>query len=173
MFKKLGKKRLAAVAFIGALAITGVSVAYFTGGSGTGTGSGTVGAPSAWTVATTGTPTWSGSLTALYPGATNDTEYIPFTVKNNGNGNQAVSNITLAVPAEANGDAETAAGGDIPGCPASSFMATLDAGNPSLPSDVAPGSTYNGKIDLIMKDLPTTDQTPCKNTAPAVTITAS
>ena len=94
---KLSKKRLAAVAFVGVLAITGVSVAYFTGGSGTVTGSGTVGASTAWSV-DPGTPTWSGSLTALYPGATSDTEFIPFTVTNNGNGNQAVTNICQRCP---------------------------------------------------------------------------
>ena len=48
MFQKLSKKRLAAVAFVAALAITGAAVAYFTGGSGTVTGSGTVGASSPW-----------------------------------------------------------------------------------------------------------------------------
>ena len=84
---KLTKKRLAAVAFVGVLAITGVAVAYFTGGSGTVTGSGTVGSSTAWGV-TTAPPTWSGTLTALYPGAASDTEFIPFTVTNNGNGNQ-------------------------------------------------------------------------------------
>ena len=111
MFRKLWKKRLAAVAFVAALAITGAAVAYFTGGSGSVTGSGTVGASSALGV-TTGTPTWSGSLTALYPGATNNTQFLPFTVTNNGNGRQSLTTMTAsALPGSSNpANAETAAG---------------------------------------------------------------
>ena len=171
MFRKLSKKRLAAVASVAALAITGAAVAYFTGGSGTVTGSGTVGSSSPLGV-TTGTPTWSGSLTALYPGATNNTQFLPFTVTNNGNGHQSVTTIAASLPAQANGDAQTAAGADIPGCLASWFTATVDAGNPILPSNLAPGGTYTGKIDLTMQDSGT-NQNACQNAAPAVTITAS
>jgi hypothetical protein len=171
MFQKLSKKRLAAVASVAALAITGAAVAYFTGGSGSVTGSGTVGASTAWGV-TTGTPTWSGTLTALYPGATNNTELIPFTVTNNGHGHQSVTSITATLPAQSNGDAQTAAGADIPGCLASWFTATVDSGNPALPSNLAPAGTYIGKIDLTMQDSGT-NQNPCQNAAPAVTITAS
>ena len=171
MFRKLSKKPLAAIAFVGALAITGVSVAYFTGGSGTVTGSGTVGSASALGV-TTGTPTWSGSLTALYPGAAGDTQFLPFTVTNNGNGHQSVTTIAAVLPAETNGDAETAAGADINGCLASWFTATVDTGNPSLPSNLAPGGTYVGKIDLTMQDSGT-NQNACQGVAPAVKITAS
>jgi hypothetical protein len=172
MFRKLSKKRLAAVASVAALALTGMAVAYFTGGSGTVTGSGTVGSASALGI-TTGTPTWSGTLTALYPGATNDTEFLPFTVTNNGNGHQAVTTIGAVLPAEGNGDAETAAGADIAGCLASWFTATVDTGNPALPSDLAPGGTYSGKIDLVMPNNTTTNQNACQGKAPAVTITAS
>lgn len=171
MFQKLYKKRLAAVAFVAALAITGAAVAYFTGGSGTVTGSGTVGSSSPLGV-TTGTPTWSGSLTALYPGATNNTQFLPFTVTNNGNGHQSVTTIAASLPAQANGDAQTAAGADIPGCLASWFTATLDTANPALPSNLAPAGTYTGKIDLTMQDSGT-NQNACQNAAPAVKITAS
>ncbi len=171
MFRKLSKKRLAAVGFVAALAITGAAVAYFTGGTGSVTGSGTVGTSSPWAVAT-GTPTWSGTLTALYPGATNNTELIPFTVTNNGHGHQSVAGIAATLPAQSNGDAQTAAGADIPGCLASWFTATVDTGNPALPSNLAPGGTYVGKIDLTMQDSGT-NQNACQNAAPAVTITAS
>jgi hypothetical protein len=171
MFQKLSKKRLAAVASVAALAITGAAVAYFTGGSGSVTGSGTVGASTVWGVAT-GASTWSGTLTALYPGATNNTELIPFTVTNNGHGHQSVTSITVTLPAQSNGDAQTAAGADIPGCLASWFTATVDSGNPALPSNLAPAGTYIGKIDLTMQDSGT-NQNPCQNAAPAVTITAS
>jgi hypothetical protein len=171
MSRKLPRKRLAALGFIAALAITGVSVAYFTGGSGTVTGSGTVGASSAWGV-TTGTPTWSGSLTALYPGAVNDTQLIPFTVTNNGNGHQSVTTVSAVLPHQANGDAQTAAGADIPGCLAGWFTATADSGNPALPTDVAPGATYAGKVDLTMQNV-NVSQDACQGKAPAVTITAA
>jgi hypothetical protein len=171
MLRKLSKKHLAGIAFIGVLAITGVSVAYFTGGTGSVTGSGTVGASSAWGV-TTGTPTWSGSLTALYPGATNNTQFIPFTVTNNGNGHQSVTSVTVSVPADASGNAKTAGGTSITGCLASWFTASTDAGNPALPSNLAAGGTYTGKVDLTMQDSGT-NQNACQNAAPAVTITAS
>jgi hypothetical protein len=147
------------------------AIAYFTGGSGSATGSGTVGASTAWSVSM-GASSWSGALTALYPGATNDTEFLPFTVTNNGSGHQAVTSITATLPAKANGDAETAAGVDIPGCLASWFTVAIDGGNPALPSNVAPGGTYSGKIDLTMSDSGT-NQNPCQNASPAVTVTAS
>jgi len=169
--KLLNKKRVAVVGAVAALAVTGVAVAYFTGGSGSATGSGTVGSSTAWAVAT-GTPTWSGSLTALYPGATGNTELLPFTVTNNGKGHQSVASITASLPADSNGNAETTSGTSITGCLASWFTATLDASNPALPSNLAPGGTYTGKVDLTMQDSGT-NQNPCQGASPAVTITAS
>ena len=170
MLRKLSKKRLAAVASVAALAVSGVAVAYFTGGSGSVTGSGTVGASTPWGV-TTGTPTWSGSLTALYPGATNNTELIPFTVTNNGNGKQQLASIKPAIP-KTNKDVQTVGGVEIVGCTANSFTATLDAGNPAVPATLAPGATYTGKIDLTMLDTGA-NQDACQGKAPAVTITAA
>lgn len=119
-----------------------------------------------------GTPTWSGSLTALYPGATNDTELLPFTVTNNGHGNQGLQSVTVTIPHEANGDAETSGGADIVGCLASWFTATPDAGNSSLPADLAAGGTYTGNVDLTMQDV-NSSQNACQSAAPAVTVTAS
>jgi hypothetical protein len=171
MFRKLFKKRIAVIGVLGLLAAAGGAYAYFTGGSGSATGSGSVGASTAWGVSQ-GTATWSGSLTSLYPGATNDTELLPFTVTNNGHGHQSVTSVTASLPAETNGDAETAAGADITGCQASWFTATLDSSNPSLPSNLAPGGTYTGKIDLTMQDT-STNQNACQSASPAVTITAS
>ncbi len=171
MFRKLFKKRIAVVGVLGLLAAAGGAYAYFTGGSGNATGSGSVGASTAWGVAQ-GTPTWSGSLTSLFPGATNDTELLPFTVTNNGHGHQSVTAVTATLPSETNGDAETAAGADITGCQASWFTATLDASNPSLPANLAPAGTYTGKIDLTMQDSGT-NQNACQNAAPAVTVSAS
>jgi hypothetical protein len=170
--KLLSKKRVAAgAAIIAALAVAGGAYAYFTGGSSSTNASGTVGSSTTWGVAS-GTATWSGSLTALYPGASNDTELLPFTVTNNGKGHQAVTGITASLPAEANGDAETASGSDISGCLASWFTATVDSSDASLPANLAPGGTYTGKIDLTMQDSGT-NQNACEGAAPAVTITAS
>lgn len=160
MFRWLSKKRLAAVAFVAVLAVSGIAVAYFTGGSGSVTGSGTVGSSTPWGI-TAGTPTWSGTLTALYPGATNDTELIPFTVTNNGTGHQSITGITATVQAP----------GNAPGCLASWFTAIPDPGNPALP-DLAPSATYTGRIDLTMQDLSVV-QDACQGKAPTVTITAS
>ncbi len=171
MILKLSKKGVALVTAIALLAVAGAAIAYFTGSSNSGTGSGTVGASSQWGIGE-GTPTWSGALTALYPGANNDTEYLPFTATNNGSGKQAVTNVTVSIPAEGNGDAKTAAGADIVGCLASWFTATVDATDPSLPADVAAGGTYAGKIDLTMQDSGT-NQNACQNAAPSVTVTVS
>jgi hypothetical protein len=173
MFRKLlFKKRVAVgVAIVAALALAGGAYAYFTGGSSSVNASGTVGSSSTWGV-TTGTATWSGSLTALYPGASNDTELLPFTVTNNGSGHQAVTGITASLVTKSNGDAETSSGTDISGCLASWFTATVDSGNASLPANLAAGGTYTGKIDLTMQDSGT-NQNACQGAAPAVTITAS
>jgi hypothetical protein len=171
MALKFSKKRIAAVVAIGLLAAVGGAVAYFSGASNSATGSGSVGASTQFAVSQ-GSPTWSGSLTALYPGASNDTEYLPFTATNNGNGKQAVTNVTVSIPQKANGDAQTAAGVDITGCQASWFTATVDATNPTLPADIAAGGTYTGKIDLTMQDSGT-NQNSCQGAAPAVTVTVS
>ena len=150
---KLSKKRLAAVAFIGVLAITGAAVAYFTGGSGTVTGSGTVGSSTPWGVAT-GTPTWSGTLTALYPGATSDTEFLPFTVTNNGNGHQCRRASPQRCWRTAAATLKPAPACPSPGASRAWFTAATDPGNPAL-ADLAPGGTYTGKIDLTMQDTST------------------
>jgi hypothetical protein len=171
MFRRLSKRRVALVTAIAVLALAGGAVAYFTGSSNSATGSGTVGASTQWGVSQ-GTPTWSGALTALYPGAANDTEYMPFTVTNNGHGQQALTSITATLPTKANGDVQTAAGTDITGCLASWFTVTVDAGNPALPANLAPAGTYTGKVDLTMQDSGT-NQDACQNAAPAVTVTAS
>jgi hypothetical protein len=172
MFRMLRKKRVVVVgAVVAALAVAGGAYAYFTGGSSSVNASGTVGSSTTWAV-TSGSATWSGSLTALYPGASSDTELLPFTVTNNGNGHQAVTSITAALMTKTNGDAETSSGNDITGCLASWFTATVDSGNASLPANLAPGGTYTGKVDLTMQDSGT-NQNACQGAVPAVTITAS
>jgi len=172
MNRRSKKKVLAGVlGVLLALSAVTAAVAYFTGASGSGTSAGTVGSSSAWTVAM-GSPSFQGSFTALYPGATNNAEYLPFTVTNNGKGYQQIGTIGVTIPTEANGDAETAGGADITGCKAAWFTAVADSGNPTVPADVAPSGTYVGKVDLTMQDSGT-NQNACQGVSPAVTVTAS
>ena len=170
MQRRSKKKVIAGIlgVLVAMAAVTG-AVAYFTGASGSATGSGTVGTSSAWGVSM-GTPTWSGTLTALYPGAANDTELLPFTVTNNGNGHQGIQNITVTMPT-VNGDVESSSG-EIVGCKASWFTAALDSSNGALPSDLASGGTYGGTVDLTMSNV-SSSQDACKGASPQVTVTAS
>jgi hypothetical protein len=186
MLGSFTKKRLvAAVGVVAALAGAGAAVAFFTGSSGSNTGSATVGSSTAWSVSSL-TSSWAGTLTALYPGATNDTELFSFTVTNSGNGSQNLKTITPAVKTDTTGtscpgvscsnpnygDAETAGGSDIPGCLASWFTVVDDPGNPALPNDLAAAGTYSGKVDLTMQDSGTS-QDSCQGASPGVTVTAS
>src|SRR5581483_5948337 len=125
MFRSTKKRVAAALGILVALAAVTGAVAYFTGASNSSTGSGSVGTSTQWGISM-GTPSWSGSLTALYPGAASDTEYLPFTATNNGSGYQSVTNVAVSMPTEVNGDAETSGGSDIAGCKASWFTASLD-----------------------------------------------
>ena len=72
-----------------------------------------------------GPATWSGKLTALYPGASRDTELLPITVINTGRSAQRLSSVSASIPAGAGGDAQTAAGADIRGCRAAWFSASI------------------------------------------------
>lgn len=171
------KRAVVALSLLLALAAVTVAVAYFTGASNSATGAGTVGSSTQWGISM-GSVSWSGSLSALYPGAgaINDTEYLPFTVTNNGKGYQSIQSVTVSLPTESAagevGDAETAAGADIPGCKSSWFTAALDSGNPTVPADLAAGGTYTGKVDLTMQDSGT-NQNACQGVSPAVTVTVS
>ncbi len=78
------KRALAAFACVGALAVAGVALAYFTS-SGSGTGAATVGSSSAVTLHATVTSN-------LYPGASSP---VSFTVDNPSQGSERVGTITL------------------------------------------------------------------------------
>jgi hypothetical protein len=170
MQRRSRKKVIAGVlgALLAVSAVTG-AVAYFTGASNNATSSGTVGTSTQWGVSM-GTPTWSGSLTALYPGAANDTEQLPFTVTNNGSGHQQLGSVTVSMPT-LNGDVESSSG-EITGCKASWFTAVLDGSNGPVPVDLTAGGTYNGTVDLTMSNA-STSQDACKGASPQVTVTAS
>jgi hypothetical protein len=102
----------------------------------------------------------------LYPGA--GVERLPFTVANNGATEQTLHSVTVSIPTAASGDAETAAGTDIPGCRASWLTASAADG---LPVAVAVGWSYTGTVELSMVDSGSS-QDACWGAAPAVTVSA-
>jgi hypothetical protein len=167
------KKLFAAMGTIAALAVGAIAVAYFTGASGSGTGSSTVGSSTAWSVAVnSGSATYTpAGYTAIYPGSGN--EAIPFTVTNNGKGAQNLRTVTYAIKNDGGSpaNAETSTGTVITGCQASWFTAAADASNTTLPSDLAAGGTYTGKVDVTMSDSGTS-QDACQGASPGVTVTA-
>jgi hypothetical protein len=170
MHRRSKKKVLAGVlgVLLALSAVTG-AVAYFTGASANSTGTGTVGSSNQWGIAMS-TPTWSGTLHALYPGASNDTELMPFTVTNNGSGNQGITSVQVKIPT-INGDV-TSGGAEVTGCQATWFNAALDSHNPAVPADLAASGTYTGNVDLVMNDV-NSSQDACQGAHPDVTVTVS
>jgi len=81
---KSKKRALTTLACVGALAVAGVALAYFTS-SGSGTGTATVGSSSAMTLHAT-------VSSSLYPGTSSP---VSFTVDNPSSGSQRVGTITL------------------------------------------------------------------------------
>jgi hypothetical protein len=118
-----------------------------------------------------GSATWSGRLTMLYPGVANDIERFPFTLGNGGRTSQRLRSVTVSIATTAGGDAETAAGIDIRGCRASWFAVSVDRHDRSLPAKLAPGETYNGRLDLSMRDS-AGNQDACAGASPAFTLSA-
>jgi hypothetical protein len=166
------KKIFAAVGTLAALAIGAIAVAYFTGADGSGTGNASVGNSTAWSVSVNpGSATYAPSgYTAIYPGS--GTESIPFTVTNNGKGAQNLKTVSYAIKQDGSGNAETSSGTVITGCQASWFSTAANSGNGALPSDLAAGGTYTGKVDVTMSDSQS-NQDACQGASPGVTVTAS
>jgi hypothetical protein len=121
--------------------------------------------------ASIGPATWSGKLTALYPGASHDTERVRITVTNTGRSAQRLSSVSASIPTRANGDAQTAAGADIRGCRAAWFSASIGGGASTLPVELSRGAVYAGHVDLVMRDSGT-NQDACRGASPAITVTA-
>ncbi len=132
-------------------------------------GAGPSPAPPAWKVRL-GRTTWSGRLTALQPGARNDTERFAFTVTNTGSATQRLHSVTASISA-AGGDAQTVAGADIRGCRAGWFRVAVDHLGRPLPLELRPGAAYTGRVDLDLRDSGT-NQDACRHAAPAVLIAA-
>ncbi len=126
--------------------------------------------PQAQWKATLGRATWSGRLTALYPGAADDTELVTITVTNAGHKAQRLSSVTASIRSQANGDAETAAGGDITGCRATWFTVSI-AHHSALSTRIAPRKSYAAQVRLAMRNSGT-NQDACRGASPAFTVTA-
>ncbi len=118
-----------------------------------------------------GPATWSGKVTALYPGASHDTVRRPLTVINTGRSPQRLSSLSASIPAGAGGDAQTAAGANIRGCRAAWFSASIGGGGRPLPIKLSRGVSYIGQVDLVMRDSGT-NQDACERASPAITVTA-
>ena len=118
-----------------------------------------------------GTATWSGRVTALYPGAANDVELFPFIVTNDGSSGQRLRAVTAAMATGPGGDVETAKGAVVRGCRTAWFSLSVHSRDRSLPAEVAPGATYAGQLDLSMGGS-ATNQDACRGSAPAFTVTA-
>ena len=118
-----------------------------------------------------GQASWSGRLTALYPGAASDTESFPVTVRNGGRAKQSLTSLTAAMVKTTRGDAETAGGADITGCRAGWFAVGMDPRDRRLPASIAPGASYTGTVDLSMRDSGS-NQEACRSARPAFTVTA-
>ena len=118
-----------------------------------------------------GPATWSGRLTALYPGAQGDAEVFPVKVTDTARAAQRLRSLTAAVPVGSSEDAETAQGAVIPGCLASWFVVTVGLGARALPATITPGGSYGASVRLLMRDSGS-NQDACRGAAPAFTVTA-
>jgi hypothetical protein len=119
-----------------------------------------------------GQVSWSGRVTALFPGRANDLEYVPFAVTKIGHADDRLSSITASISTAANGDAQTAGGADLPGCRASWFTVSVRTPDRPLPADVGPADSYTGVIVVAMQDSGI-DQDACENESAAIAIAAT
>ena len=156
---------IAAAVTVAALMLAAGAFAYFTS-TGSGTGSATVGSPSAWTVTpatATGGP--------LYPGS--GTVTIPYTVANASTGHQELTSVTSAVASS--GGNVTQAGVPVTGCLATWFATTTTAPTSpgALPQDLAGGAyATGGSVAVTMTDAGVS-QNLCQGVKPDITISAS
>jgi hypothetical protein len=90
---------------------------------------------------------------------------LPFSATTGSRANRTLPRFAVSIPAEPNGDAETMAAADIPGCLARWFTATVE-------DIVDRAGAYDGAVALTMRDSGT-NQDACENESPAVTVTAA
>ncbi|HUA03585.1 MAG TPA: hypothetical protein VMB27_06740 [Solirubrobacteraceae bacterium] len=138
------------------LAATGAALFLSTAAFAVGAGSSP---PQAQWKVNRGPATWSGKLTALYPGAPNDTERFTVTIVNRGRSAQILHSVTASI-------ATTAAAG----CRTSWFTVAVRHERP-LPARIASGASYIAQVGLAMRNSGT-NQDACRRASPAFTITA-
>jgi hypothetical protein len=117
---------------------------------------------------TIGTLVWSGHLTALYPGALNDTELRTITVVNATNSREPLAGVTASIRS-AGGYVQNAAGVTIAGCRASWFTITVEHASRRLPAIIPPRDGYTAQIAFTMRDAGT-NQDACREGSPAFTV---
>ena len=113
----------------------------------------------------------TGRLTALYPGAADDSEVFSITVTNAGRAVQSLRSVIASVRVQDGRDVGTVAGADIPGCRASWFRVSIARASRALPARIAPGASYTASLELAMRNS-ATNQDACRGAAPAFTVTA-
>jgi hypothetical protein len=102
------------------------------------------------------------SSARLSPGAA---ETLPFTATTRSRATRTPPRFAASIPAQPNGDAETMAAADIPGCLARWFTATVA-------EVVERAGGYDGAVVLTMRNSGT-NQDACQDESPAVTVTAA
>jgi hypothetical protein len=140
------------------LAAAGAALFLSTSALAVGAGSNPTPAQPHWRTAL-GPVTWSGKLTALYPGSRDDTERFALMITNAGKSAQVLHSVTASVQSKTNG------------CRASWFTVSIDDRDRRLPARLAPGSSYAAHVDLVMRDTGA-NQDACEGASPAITVTA-
>jgi hypothetical protein len=159
MSKFTKKRAVVAVCVVAALAGAAGAFAYFTS-TGTGTGQAAVGSATQWGV-TFGTTTGT-----MYPGA--GTATLPYTVTNNGTGNEKLATTTSAVASDGSGNV-TSHGTAVTGCLATWF-ATVNT--PPAAVDLAAAAHTTGTVAVTMADA-AVNQNVCQGVTPDITVSAN
>jgi hypothetical protein len=157
--RMLSRKRVTALGSLVAIAAVVGAVAYFTG-SGSGTGQAKVGTATPWGV------TFGTTSGLMYPGS--GTSTVPYTVTNNGSGDQRLSTTTASVVSDGSGNVK-ASGTAVVGCLAGWFTAT---NTPPSATTLAPNETATGSVAVTMSESDT-NQDACKSVMPDILVSAS
>jgi hypothetical protein len=144
-------RALAFLAATGAALFLSTAALAVVGGSST---------PQAQWRTTLGRGTWSGELTALYPGAPNDAERFVVRIVNGGTSAQVLHSVTASITTTA-----------AAGCRASWFTVSIRHGSRPLPAQIGPGKSYTGTVELAMRNSGT-DQDACRRASPAFAVAA-
>jgi hypothetical protein len=111
-----------------------------------------------------------GTGSDLYPGG--PSQPINFTISNPGTSSAYVNQVTITIPTETNGDAETQGGSDIPGCLASWF--TISGSPSTVHQNILPGASLNwsGTASISMPADSIDNQDACEGASIGLTFTS-